>query len=1333
MDNHAFEGLALLHDLVPFLPIDRLHAILHDEPLPDVDHGATLFADISGFTTLMEALSRELGPERGAEELNQQINATFSGMIDAVSRYHGAVIRFSGDGLTAWYKGDNAALRAAGSALAVQAFGQAIMSHYPNLRLKVGIGLGETRRFCPGDPQLGIYDVLAGPAVDQMARAEQMAPPGQIVLSPEISAAIGRTFAQQPLFDGFTILSPTVFVPEDLVERWPALRWLDHAEQSWRLVEACRPFMPAPLYERVSSGHGAYMADLRLVTPLFIRFTGIDYRAPDAAARLDELVRQAQQVVQQFGGYLSEVGVGDKGSEMVALFGAPIALENPALRATYAANNLIMELPHVASLHFGMTCDQLFTGTVGSPMRRAYAAVGDEVNLAARLMARAGPGEVLADIRSAESANEFAWKALSPMRLKGKIAPVRVYQLAGSARVTRPLWPEGEFVARDKELSALQWSLDTKTASSARILLMIGQPGLGKSHLLHKFNDMLTEQGITGLLGAGRSIDRQTPYHPWQTIFRDYFGLNTRESAAAWQEAVLARLNQIDPALESHAPLLNDILQLGLQENSFSNSLEPAERHAMLCNLAIILLKAWLTEDTLAIVLDNAQWMDALSWDLAGCIASQLAAFPLTLLFAMRPFKDRKPVPFIQIEEMAHTRKLALEPLNAEDTALLAAETLGVKLVAPPLAQFILQKTGGNPFFIKEVVNVLRENDHIAVAHGEATLRGDPQTLRLPDTVQGIVRSRIDQLPPDQQTILKVAAVLGPQFRYSTLRAIQPLRLNEESLRKCLAALDSMDLSCVEETETDSTYAFSYAITRELAYHALSFSQRRQLHEAAARWYEHEYRGDLAPFYGLLAHHWRAAEKPEREQLYTYLAGMRAADQYANEDAITYLNRTLEITAKDQIDVRFDTLHRLDDLYHLVADRQNQLATLETLSDLIMPSGNSEWIARVQVQWTRYYESVAEYDAALDMARQASASAEMIGHSDLMAQSRIYQGTALMQLGRLEEARAILSDDRIISTRPSIEVWRLTVLAVTLSRMGLFDETAPVFHEAQSIATATNNRAAVGQILKSMGDNYVAMADYEAARQYYKRSLQIRVAIGDSKGEAETLSKLGVLSMLMGEYPQAQTYLERTHLLAQKTVDRASEAETLRSIGMLHFQRRDYEAAHEPLTRTLALRQAINDQRGAASAMIELAMCEIMLGELAQAKALLDEALASSAGLDRITQAHIRFECRPLCAQIAMRMGDNTTAAMMIQEMQAIIAEYGLATLPHPFRSSLIAHTVLSGIGKESEAKALLKAAYDLLNQRADRISEPEKRARYLLTVSNHREIVGLYERVGMT
>ncbi|GAB4571522.1 MAG: adenylate/guanylate cyclase domain-containing protein [Anaerolineae bacterium] len=1329
MEKHAFEGLALLHDLVPFLPIDRLHGLLNNTPLPEAEEGAAVFADISGFTRLIDTLYRRLGPERGAEELNKQINTIFSGIIDAASRYRGSVIRFSGDGLTAWFTGEAAALRAAASALAMQAFARAVMAHYPLLRLKVGIGVGPTRRFLPGDPAHGVFDVLAGPAVTWMAQAEQLAQPGQIVLSPEASAAIGARFTQQPIAEGFAILSPTIFAPDDLVDPWEPLRWLDYLDRAWELVEACRPFMPAALYQRVSSGHGAYMADLRLVTPLFIRFTGLDYNAPDAAQRLHELVSVAQDRVQRYGGYLSEVGVGDKGSEMVALFGAPVALENPAQRATYAAATLLEDLPHVATLHIGITCDHLFTGTVGSPMRRAYAAVGDDVVLAARLMSLAEPGVILADYRTSTLADDFAWKALEPIRLKNKIARTRVYQWQGTARVTRPLTPRTQFVAREREISALRWALQTEHEGHARLLLMIGEAGLGKSHLLRKFDEMMSEQGITGLFGGTRSIERQIPYQIWQEILWQYFELSRQDSPQNWHAIILARLHHISPDLLSHVPLLNEIMHVGLPENEFSRSLDPAERHTALVNLLTTLLGAWLDEQPLALVLDNAQWMDSLSWDALRYVVTALEPRPLTVLLAMRPFSETRPAALEYLEQHPGTRKLVLEPLDPSDTAHLVAEILGVEEVPPAIAQLVLQKTGGNPYFIQEVVHALVDSGVIAVEAGQIALRGDPETIRLPDTVQGIVRSRIDRLPPDQQTILKVAAVLGTQFRYSTLKAVQPLRLDDDQLRACLNALKSMDLHEVESTPDDTVYAFRFALTRELAYNALSFSQRRQLHEAAARWYEAEYENDLAPYYSILAHHWRAAENPERERIYTYLAGMRAADQFANTDAVQYLSRTLAILPAKRSELRYDTLLRLEDLYHLTAARQAQQDTLTALEALARETENRDWLARVDTLWARYYASLAEYDRVLEAAQQAQEHARQANNMPLVALSLVYQGAGLMHLGRCREALAALEEAARLGDYPDIELQRATVLGTLQHRMGRYTESLSSLQAAHSIALEIGNRAAISDILAHMGDNYLVLAAYVEAADHYRRALQIRISIGNSTGEAEALAGLGMVALRRHDTEQARNYLEQARKTSAQIEDCPCEAIIMRGLGWLHFLEKDYPGAQKYLTRGVTLAENVDRSHTAILTALDLSQVHLTLGALEAAEAKLQQVEQAIAAIDPEAQVPLRFLHLPLAARLALRRGERAQAIAYSETFLSLVQERGLPTQPNPFETTLIAFTVLKGVGMQQQARDLLSAAYTLLAERAEPIAEPETRARYLLSIPAHREIIGLYER----
>ncbi len=1334
MDKKALDGLALLHDLVPFLPVDRLHAILNNQPLPAEDYGTALFADISGFTALAERLAAELGPERGAEELNAQVNYTFVGLIDAVDRYHGSVLHFSGDGLTAWFTGENHALRAATASLAMQAVMAALMTALPDLRLKIGLGTGLARRFLPGDPAMGVYDVLAGPAITRMTQAEKRAGPAQVVLSRQTGEEIRGLLAWEPLAGGFVRLQPTIFAPTPPgAERWPSIRWMDHVDRAWEMVEACRPYLPASIYERLQAGHGAYMAELRTVTPLFLRFTGIDYNRPQAAQQLDELVRVAQTIVGQHGGYLNEVGVDDKGNILVALFGAPVALENPASRAAHAACALRTDLPHVKAVHCGLTCETVFAATVGSPMRRAYAAIGDGVNLAARLMIHARPGEILANSRAHLLAEDFAWEALPPIRVKGKVAPIRMYRLSGLAEDTQPLWPSGRFVARVRELQALNWALDASKTGQERILVMTGEPGLGKSHLLGQFMTMMLERGITWLSGAGSDTEHHTHYRAWREIFITYFDLDSpskQSSRPAARKQVESYIAAIAPHLTEQTPLLNDVLQFDFPESAFTESLDPAQRHAALVDLLVTLLRAWLDEDALALVLDNAQWLDALSWDLLYHIAQQLGDRPLTILVAMRPAKHHPPDRLLALKALSATRELVLHPLNRENAEALAALHLGVTSLPPSIMDLIMEKTAGNPFFIKEIASVLQDSGIVQVEEGKAIIQGDPARLQLPDTVQGMIRSRLDHLSPDQQVLAKVAAVIGPQFLFRTLRDIQPLQLDTKTLRASLDTLDVIDLERVDTSDDDDPlYAFRHAITREVAYSSLSFSQRRQIHEAVARWYEHEYSDNLAPYYALLTHHWREAENRERELQYCYLAGKQAAAQYANSAAANYLERALEIIPPTMPAMQRDILLTLDEVYHRRGARDKQQTLLSTLSALAEERDDDDWHAQAGIRWARHYESVAAYRDSAEAARCAFQAAQRINDQRAMGLSSVYWGLALMRLGEFDAASQRLSQV-YAGYADDIEAWRLDTLGLTYARMGRYSPARDAYEEALAKARRSGNRAAIGQTLNHLGHAHLDTANYDEARRCHSQALALHRTVGDRVGEAQSLASLGSLALSIGDYELAHNYLRQAHSLFQEVGDRSGEATTRHAIGRLTGERGDHDQARVFLQDALHLWQDIGDPYFSSLVLLDLALAETALDDLRQADAHVNEALTLSQKLDPVTGEKVQFVGRGLAGLVAFKMGYIDRALDHVQAVLDIVAASGLAQQTvHTLKVPLQSYEVLKACGQEGRAGDLLQQAYDLLNERADRITDPEQRARFLLNVADHRQIITLYEQ----
>ncbi|MBL8055381.1 MAG: adenylate/guanylate cyclase domain-containing protein, partial [Anaerolineales bacterium] len=419
---------------VVYLPTDRRHALAAGTPLPDRVTGAVLFADLSGFTALTEALVQELGPKRGAEELSRQLNAIYSSLIAEVDQRRGSVISFAGDAITCFFAGD-AGRQAIACGLALQAAlrpfarlqtpaGAVIM-----LALKVAVTAGPVRRFQVGDPAIQYLDVLAGRTLDRLAALEHVAEKGEVVVGAEVvdqlDAAAGLS---RPVPGGAPAVVVTSPPAEGPAAAWPPLppaALADHAVRAWLLPG---------VFERTRQGH--FLAEIRPAVMLFLQFGGIHYDDDEAAwSKLDQFVRWAQSVLDRYGGVLLQLTTGDKGSSFYGAFGAPIAHDDDAARAAAAALEL-RALPEglsfLPSVKIGLSQGRIWAGPYGGPTRRTYGVLGDEVNVAARLMAAAQPGQALVSERLARSLSAvFELQSVGALELKGKREPVATAELLG--------------------------------------------------------------------------------------------------------------------------------------------------------------------------------------------------------------------------------------------------------------------------------------------------------------------------------------------------------------------------------------------------------------------------------------------------------------------------------------------------------------------------------------------------------------------------------------------------------------------------------------------------------------------------------------------------------------------------------------------------------------------------------------------------------------------------------------------------------------------------------------------------------------------------------------
>jgi len=949
--------------LCSFLPVDRRWALVAGRSLPDRARGAALFADISGFTPLTAALAAELGPQRGAEELTRHLNRAYTALIAQVHRHGGSVIFFSGDAITCWFDEalpialptgiiSPAAVRALACAHALQdeiARMEAIETPGGSIirfALKVAVTAGDARRFLVGNPEHYLLEVLAGNTVDRLARAEKLAGRGEVIAPVQLISTLPR----QPAVLGQRRDGDEQFAVVGRPDQPPALPPLPDPP----LLEAgaARPWILPPVYDRLMQGPAEFLAELRSITALFLKFEGIDYDQDDLAGeRLDSFVRAVQDELARFQAYILQLTMGDKGSYMLISFGAPIAHEDDTIRAAAAALTL-RDLParfdFLTDCRIGISRGLVRSGAYGSFTRRIYGSQGAEVNIAARLMVAARPGRILVSERVAAALEgECELLRQPPLDLKGVSSQFVAMELIGRrTAVRKPLEAQvtDRPVGREREMSILRGALAELTSGATRsaVLILEGDAGIGKSFLIA---DLLRLAGrgeteVVSLEGAGDAVELSTPYYAWRAVFEKLLG--SRDDDPAWMDELVAELEAEQRPL---APLLSVVLPVELPETPLTGQMSGEARQESAQQLLISLLRTRLAARPLLLVLDDAHWLDSASWALAGRLQRELQ--PMLLVLATRPQGPEAPPTFLELRELPSTRLMTLDTLPPAAIEVLVCRRLGARSLPEPVARLIHEKAEGHPFFSEELAYALRDGGFIDVVDGECRLTGKGHgldALDFPGTIQGVVASRIDLLPPIQQLTVKVASVIGRIFAFRVLQAVYPDPPEVGRLRESLDTLSRLDITPLETPEPNLAHIFRQYVTLDVVYNLMTFQQRRQLHRSVALQYEQEGAGDPARLDPLLGHHWSLAGENEKAVRYFARAGESAFRDYANQEAITLLTRALELGGDEPAPGVRAHRHRLaaEAAYRLTRMEQSRDHYLEALAllDHAVPTGS---------------------------------------------------------------------------------------------------------------------------------------------------------------------------------------------------------------------------------------------------------------------------------------------------------------------------------------------------------------------------------------------------------
>ncbi|HET9221436.1 MAG TPA: AAA family ATPase, partial [Roseiflexaceae bacterium] len=824
------------------------------------------------------------------------------------------------------------------------------------LALKVAVTSGPARRFVVGDPAVQYVEALAGATVARLQTAEHLTDPGEVVIDEATAAGLG---------DALRVAAWRL--DESTGERFAIVEECRMENEEWRneaaitgdlsqffilnsQFERVRSWLLPPIYERLRAGLGEFLTELRPAVALFVRFGGIDYDADDAGARLDSYIRWVQGVLASYDGLLLQLTIGDKGSYFYAAFGAPSAHEDDARRAALAALELRappQALAFVETTQIGISQGTLRAGAYGGATRRTYGVLGDEVNLAARLMQRAMPGEVLVSDRVRQALvgeralrrdDLFVLEALPLARLKGLPDPVPVFRLAAARDRTFRLAEPAHalpLVGRAAELALVAEKLELALRGHGQVVGITGEAGLGKSRLVGETIHFARREGLRVFGGACHSYGTNSSYLVWGPIWRGLLGLDPEAPPRRQVRQLEAAVAQLAPERRQALPLLGPLLGLALEENEFTLALEPQHRQSALHALLLDCLRAAAQaaaeeESGLVLVLEDLHWIDPASHELLELVARALVDASLLIMLAYRP-PDLLRLQTPRVEALEHFTHVELEALSADESEQVIQAKLAQLLPArrgaapPALVARVTARAQGNPFYIEELLHYLHDRgidplDEAATA-----------ALDLPASLHTLILSRIDQLSEHQRATLRVASVIGRLFHFAWLHGAYPALGKVEPLRADLAELARLELTPLDTPEPELAYLFKHIITQEVAYTSLAAQARARLHEQLATYLE---RLDAERYLDLLAYHYDRSDNLAKRREYLWRAGRAAEQRFANDAALDYLSRALELTPATDAVARYDLLMVREEVYDRQGARVAQAQDLDALEAL---------------------------------------------------------------------------------------------------------------------------------------------------------------------------------------------------------------------------------------------------------------------------------------------------------------------------------------------------------------------------------------------------------------
>jgi class 3 adenylate cyclase/tetratricopeptide (TPR) repeat protein len=874
-------------------------------------------------------------------------------------------------------------------------------------------------------------------------------------------------------------------------------------------------YTPPYLAEKILTSRTALEGERKLVTVLFADLKGSmelirDLDPEQAQAILDPALHAMMDAVHRFEGTVNQV----LGDGIMALFGAPIAHEDHAVRACYAALAMQDALRRSAEevrrthgvtvqMRIGLNSGEVVVRAIGNDLHMDYSAIGQTTHLAARLEQLATPGTTLltADtLRLVEGYVEVM--PLGPVPVKGLPEPVEIYELVRvglvrsrlQAAVVRGLT---RFVGRDAELAHLRQALAHAGAGQGQVVAGVGEAGVGKSRLLYEFTRSHHTHGWLLLASHSVSYGKATAYLPVLDLLKSYFQIDPQDNARRQREKVTGKLLTLDRVLEPMLPALLALLEVPVEDQQWQ-ALDPPQRRRRTFEAVKQLLLRESQVQPLCLVCEDLHWIDTETQALLDGLVESLPTARLLLLVNYRPEYQHG------WGSKTYYTQLRLDPLPPASADEFLQALLGDDPSLVPLTQLLIARTQGTPFFLEESVRTLVEIGVLVGERGAYRLAQLLEGLQVPATVQAVLVARIDRLPPEEKRLLQTAAVIGTEVPWPLLQAIADA--SDEALHRGLAHLQAAEFLYETSLFPECAYTFKHALTHEVAYGALLRERQRLLHGRIVAVIEQRYADRLADQVDRLAHHALRGEVWDKAVVYCRQAGDKAVARLASREAVTCFEQALVALEhlpegrerhEQAIDVRFGLRHALEQRRGF----GRILTYLHEAEGLAQALGDQHRLGWGAAYMTNCFGATGDLQRAVEVGQRALALAGTLGDTALQVVTHVFLSRAYYNLGDYPQAidclrqNLVALDGALLWERFGLaglpSVLSRTWLARCLAELGVFTEGLAHGEEGLRLAEAVDHPNSLIQVCYDVGYVYLRKGEWHQAIPWLERSLEV--------------------------------------------------------------------------------------------------------------------------------------------------------------------------------------------------------------------------------------------------